>query len=164
MELSIDRIPKTELKNRYGIKTTALRDRLQALGIKPIVEGRKSYISGEDLAKLDELALHLEKGGKLRDFEGITDRPFFDNSPIVNDKITDIVNDSKDPFIDLLILQRIADFGWLINTSRLALILGISPRSLNKKKIYYHCGFACLKAGKQRGENVWSVKMLGENC
>ncbi len=173
-QLSIDRIPKKELENRYGIKVTALRDRLNALDILPEYDGRKAYIRGEDVARLDKLAVHLEDGGLLDEFiekglEGSADKISeltINTNQLRNEnrvtKLKKAIADAPDPFIDLILLQKIAEMGWLLDTQRLAVILGISRDSLRKKKIYSHCGFVCIKAGKQRGNSVWSVKMLGE--
>lgn len=161
--LAIDRIPKKQLENRYGIKTTALKDRIKALGIKPVVEGRLSYISGEDLVKLDELHQHLESGGTLTNFSDsqlVLSRSQQQLILSSEAKLARAIEQSNEPFIDLLLLQRFNDSQWLIDTKRLAIILGIKEGTLRKKKTYYHCGFVCTKVGKQRGQNVWQVKLV----
>lgn len=58
----IDRVLVKELESRYQIGKTALYSRLNALGITPIKEGKRSYISGEQLAELDKLDGHIKSG------------------------------------------------------------------------------------------------------
>lgn len=52
---------------------------------------------------------------------------------------------SQDPLFDLEMLQRICDRHWLMPTSRLAPLLGISAKYLNSKKQYNYCGFTVVK-------------------
>lgn len=64
---------------------------------------------------------------------------------------------SSDPLADLELLQRVADHGWLIPTSRLAAIVGLSPGTLSGRKEFSYCGFTISKAGKQGNETAWKV-------
>ncbi|MBD0344908.1 MAG: hypothetical protein ICV63_08805 [Coleofasciculus sp. Co-bin14] len=61
----IDRIWVKDLEKRYGIGKTALYTRLESLQIKPIKDGKRSYVSGEQLTELDKLDEHLRSGGVL---------------------------------------------------------------------------------------------------
>ena len=160
---AIDRIPKKQLENRYSIKEGALNHRIKSLGIKPAIDGRNSYISGEDLAKLDKLHRHLEDGGTITNFAP-------EKMAIVNtstrltvssaQKLEMAIEQSNEPFIALLLLQKFNDTGWLIDTKRLAIILGISYHTLIRKKEYKYCGFICSKVGKEQGISVWKVKLI----
>ena len=64
---------------------------------------------------------------------------------------------SADPLADLELLQRLADHGWLIPTSRLAAIVGLSPSTLSGRKEFSYCGFTISKAGKQGNQTAWKV-------
>jgi hypothetical protein len=64
---------------------------------------------------------------------------------------------SQDPLFDLELLQRISDRAYLLPTSRLAPILGISPKYLSSKKNYCHCGFILNKEAIVGGKILWKV-------
>jgi hypothetical protein len=66
-------------------------------------------------------------------------------------------NEPADPLADLEVLQRLADHGWLIPTSRLAAIVGLSPSTLSGHKEFSYCGFTISKAGKQGNQTAWKV-------
>lgn len=68
MNTEIDRFPVSDLPDRYGIRRTALYERLNTLAIKPERQGNKSYISGLQLQVLDDLDAHIKRGGILSDF------------------------------------------------------------------------------------------------
>jgi hypothetical protein len=65
--------------------------------------------------------------------------------------------ESADPLADLELLQRLADHGWLIPTSRLAAIVGLSPGTLSGRFEFSYCGFTIRKAGKQGNQTAWKV-------
>lgn len=65
--------------------------------------------------------------------------------------------ESADPLADLELLQRLADHGWLIPTSRLAAIVGLSPGTLSGRFEFSYCGFTISKAGKQGNQTAWKV-------
>jgi hypothetical protein len=64
---------------------------------------------------------------------------------------------AQDPLFDLELLQRISDRAYLLPTSRLAPILGISPKYLSGKKNYCHCGFIVSKEAIVAGKTLWKV-------
>ena len=66
---------------------------------------------------------------------------------------------SSDPLADLELLQRLADHGWLIPTSRLAAIVGLSPSTLSGRKEFNYSGFTISKAGKQGNQTAWKVSL-----
>jgi hypothetical protein len=65
--------------------------------------------------------------------------------------------ESADPLADLELLQRLADHGWLIPTSRLTAIVGLSPGTLSGRFEFSYCGFTIRKAGKQGNQTAWKV-------
>lgn len=172
-EVFIDKFPKSELESRYDIKTTALNNRLSALGVETLFEGRKAFIKGEDLHLLDTLDKHLKRGGTLADFvtelmvRATPKEETYGKAVITLDYNYNDYNEkrlkqnllsSDDPFIDLTLLQKLADLDWAIDTKRLAAILGLSFTTLRKRKTISHCGFSCYRVGKERGGIVWKVK------
>lgn len=58
----------SELDEKYGIRKTAKNERLKALYIKPIRQGRNFLINAEQLQLMDDLNAHLKTGGKTEDF------------------------------------------------------------------------------------------------
>lgn len=150
----IDRVPISTLLDRYEIGKTALYDRLKKCGITPERDGKNSYISGEDLLKLDAVDRHLKTGGGLSKITSTSKIIKQDFAQITRQ----IILETNNPFCDLQMLQNLYEKGWLIETSRLAAILNILPSTLNRKKEYFYCGFVCVKVKKQRGLNVWEIK------
>ena len=157
--VNVDRVPISHLYDRYGIKKTALRNRLKKAGIKPINEGRKSYVSAEQLRLLDELNANLKSSGVIKSINN--DSVLF--KPDFVQITQQILAETNNPFCDLEMLQTLCDRGWLIDTARLAKILRISPTTLIKHRKYYHCGFCCVKTSKQRGNSVWKVLKYGDD-
>ena len=153
----IDRLPTASLLDRYGIGKTALYDRFKIIGIKPIKESNKSYVTQEQLMKLDAVDEHLKRGGSLSDFALVKSHGSRNNLAKVTQQILTLTNN---PFCDLEMLQNLADRQWLIDSKRLAIILNTSPRTLNRTDNYYYCGFVCSKKGKQGGRNVWQIAKL----
>jgi hypothetical protein len=64
----IDRFPVQQLMERYKIKETSVYARLRAIGIRPIKEGRRSFLSPEQLERLDRLDSWLQAGGTNEGF------------------------------------------------------------------------------------------------
>ena len=67
----IDPYPVSQLTTRFGIGRTALYDRINALNIVPTKQGSKSFVTKEQLHRLDELDEHLKEGGAIADFERV---------------------------------------------------------------------------------------------
>lgn len=65
--------------------------------------------------------------------------------------------DSHDPLEDLDLLQKISDRHYLLPSKRLAPILGISAKQLNRYKIYVHCGFVVSREDKVGSKILWKV-------
>lgn len=62
-----------------------------------------------------------------------------------------------DPLFDLVVLQRISDNCWLLPTARLAPLLDISKKQLNRYRQYYFCGFVVTKEIRIQGKTLWKV-------
>ncbi len=69
MSGEIDRYPVSQLPARYGdLARSAFYKRMDALGIKPVRIGARSYVSAEDVALLDELHRFIQGGGSAPEF------------------------------------------------------------------------------------------------
>ncbi|MFW6359395.1 MAG: hypothetical protein ACOC0N_09330 [Chroococcales cyanobacterium] len=68
MESEIDRFPVKNLMERYNITRSVLYNRFKGLGIVPTRFGRQSYVTGEELALLDQLHQYIQAGGYITDF------------------------------------------------------------------------------------------------
>ena len=68
MESEIDRFPVKNLMERYNITRSVLYNRLKGLGIVPTKFGRQSYVTGEELALLDQLHDYIQAGGYITGF------------------------------------------------------------------------------------------------
>jgi hypothetical protein len=63
----------------------------------------------------------------------------------------------QDPLFDLELLQRISDRAYLLPATRLAPIVGLSPKYLNDKKIHHHCGFILTREVNLGAKYLWKV-------
>ncbi|NBD18872.1 MAG: hypothetical protein GVY04_22875 [Cyanobacteria bacterium] len=68
MESEIDRFPVKSLMERYNITRSVLYNRFKGLGIIPTKFGRQSYVTGEELALLDQLHEYIQAGGYITGF------------------------------------------------------------------------------------------------
>ncbi|MEO0647649.1 MAG: hypothetical protein AAFZ17_16075 [Cyanobacteria bacterium J06650_10] len=65
---NIDRIPVNQLSDRYNLARSAVYKRLTDLGIQREKIGNRAYVSGEQLALLDELHRFIGVGGNISEF------------------------------------------------------------------------------------------------
>jgi len=177
-DAQIDRFPVAGLVDRYGIKSAALYNRFDALGIKPLKTGRTSYLTSEQLKQMDELQQHLQRGGGLADFPSRTpvetspadgaDRKLISLIAILfrirlGPMITSaLVNAGKillppplSPARRGLQLAYLREFreaaeeSWLITTYDLASLLGVTSGTIvSKKQQFSSSGFVFTRAGK----------------
>jgi len=68
MESEIDRFPVKSLMERYNITRSVLYNRFKGLGIVPTKFGRQSYVTGDELALLDQLHDYVQAGGYITGF------------------------------------------------------------------------------------------------
>ena len=67
-------------------------------------------------------------------------------------------NQIKTTLSDLETLQKVLDNNWLLTTSKIAEIIGLSPNTISKKKQYSYCGFIFTKIGKQGKQTLWKIE------
>jgi hypothetical protein len=179
MNTEIDRFPVADLPTRYGIKRTALYERLGSLSIRPQKLGNKSYVSGEQLARLDDLHAHLQRGGGIADFlqkpEDSSDEYDEQGGQLVqSDQPTALVTLVEalasrgitvqmaptpiDSLAYLRVLQQAAEQEWELSTSELAALLNLTPSTIRRYGgSFADSGFTFTRTGKKRGEIAWAV-------
>ena len=67
-------------------------------------------------------------------------------------------NQTLSPLNDLETLQKVLDNNWLLTTTKIAKIIGLSPNTISKKTQYYYCGFSFTKIGKQGKQSLWKIE------
>lgn len=67
-EHDLYKFPTRKLPERYKVSKRLVYKRLGALHIKPIKEGKNSYITAEQLQLMDDLHAHLKAGRKTNEF------------------------------------------------------------------------------------------------
>lgn len=184
---NLDRLPVSQLTNRYEIGRTSLYKRLSDLNIKPHTLGNKAYVDAKQLDLLDRLDQHLKSGHQTAEFlevvqlfteqsneqttEQFTEQSDLDisapslalsNDPTIFNILSDLAAGlSRAPTADisarLHLLQDACDHGWLLPTSELAQVLAISPRTLTHHKSYQRYGFLFTKVGRSGIESAWKV-------
>jgi len=170
----LDRFPVGELPRRWGISRSVAYKRMQELGIQGYKDGRRSYVTGEQLQLLDELDAHIRADGTVAEFlerKGIAaaDKPAKQQQADASvERFTDTVERlaeafggseiPEDPLWDLRQLQAAEDHGWLLSSRRLALILGLTPQTINKRRPQFESGGFLLVAHKVvRRQQLWRV-------
>ena len=177
MNAQIDRFPVSDLPSRYSIKRTALYERLKALKLKPIKQGNKSYLDGDQLKRLDELHAHIQRGGGITDF--VTEQKQPNSGQTEQTEQTDPtgqlaqINQSgalvalvevltsrlvpaivskltppAPPLAHLEALEKAYEKGWLLSTSELAQLLRLSPKTIRGYgDSFREAGFTFTRAG-----------------
>ncbi len=182
MNAQIDRFPVSDLPSRYSIKRTALYERLKALKLKPIKQGNKSYLDGDQLKRLDELHAHIQRGGGITDFLQEPEQPSSEQTdptgqlaqinqsgalvalvevltsrlvPAIVSKLTP----PAPPLAHLEALEKAYEKGWLLSTSELAQLLRLSPKTIRGYgDSFREAGFTFTRAGtRARQETAWKV-------
>lgn len=181
--MEIDRIPLSQLPSRYGIARSALYTRLKDLQIEPLKEGRKAYVDGHQLQRLDDLHQHIQQGGNTGEFLKQTrlGQSSTNNSEaLVQDSLGQIQPTAFVALVESLVkrlipvtgnrlsylreLEEAYENGWLLSTSELADLLGLSPKTLAKYGREFHdAGFIFTRAGnRKRGEIAWAISKVDD--
>lgn len=181
----IDRFPIGQLSARYNdLARSAVYKRLEALNIKAQKIGNKGFISGQQLALMDELHRFLQQGGNTAEFlEGrgmgaVGDRPrqsapppnsssgpLSAGPPDVMQFMAAIASrlgpqtSERDRFAYFKTLEEAAKGGWLLRTSELADLLDLPEAEIRAYgDRFMDAGFVFTKAGyRSRGEVAWRV-------
>jgi response regulator of citrate/malate metabolism len=139
-------------------------------------------VSGEQLARLDDLHAHLQRGGGIADFlqkpEDSSDEYDEQGGQLVqSDQPTALVALVEtlasrlegitvqmaptriDSLAYLRVLQEAAEQEWELSTSELAALLNLAPDTIRRYgKSFTDSGFTFTRTGgKKRGEIAWAV-------
>lgn len=189
MAVEVDLIPVSQLHDRYGIARSNLYNRLKDLKIESIKQGRKAFITASQLQMLDGLDAHLQQGGttsefmaKLSSSQSLTTVPT-SQTEVYNPQSTEIVTEPTftvqpsalvgaiEAVVKRLIpinrsrlsylrdLEEAYEKGWLLSTSEIADLLGLSPKTIaNYGQEFTDAGFIFARVGiRKGGEIAWSV-------
>ncbi|ACK74150.1 conserved hypothetical protein (plasmid) [Gloeothece citriformis PCC 7424] len=183
----VDQIPLSTLPSRYDIARSALYTRLKDLKIEPIKQGKKAYVNSEHLQLLDELHEHISKGGTTNEFlkqranfsTGLsrTNERTKTKSELVIDSTGQITIQPSgtlsvvEAIVNRLLpatgnrlaylreLEEAYEKGWLLSTSEVADLLGLSPKTVREYgKKFTDAGFVFTRAGTRKGgEIAWTI-------
>jgi hypothetical protein len=183
--MEVDRVPVSQLPSRYGIARSALYTRLKDLKIDPHKQGKKAFVDASQLERLDALHSHIQKGGTTGEFLKQLDtsgqlatpdspgqsRTFVQDSPgqitasptaalvTVVEAIVKRLMPAPSRLSYLLQLEEAYSHGWLLSTSELADLLGLTPGTITDYgQEFNDAGFTFTRAGKRKGgEIAWRV-------
>ena len=186
MKIEIDRFPVSELRDRFNIGRTALYERMNTLSIKPMKQGIKSYVSGEQLRWMDELDAHLKSGGGLADFVQSVHQTSSEQIEQLSLPMSQSVSLTQSlPMVAVIegivqsVFTRLApqppqggmrlahlreleeayEKKWILSTSELADLLGLSASTVRGYgDQFQEAGFIFTRAGtRSRGEMAWKI-------
>ena len=188
--MTIDLIPLSQLPSRYGIARSNLYTRIKELKIESVKQGRKAFITAEQLELLDGLHAHLERGGTILGFiqilkkrghqsalvsmgeHSISYQPERANAaePIIAINPTALVStietvvkrlvpQSNNRLNYLKELEEAYQNGWLLSTSEVSDLLGLSPKTIASYGLEFNdAGFTFTRVGTRKGgEIAWSI-------
>lgn len=169
----IDPYPISGLFVRYGKSRDVVYKRLDALNITPhkLEKGNQSYITLEELWRMDALHEHVKGGGKVAEFvsEQLSSNVLPDEQP--NSIVRQLPGLNVEQFLELAqaialmlrpsdrysnyeTLERFAKNRWLIQSGQLSGLIGKQP----KGSLIQWGGFVMQRQGRW-----WSVKKRGKS-
>jgi len=177
----IDRLPVSQLQERYNLVRSAVYTRLDALGIKPEKIGNKAYLNAEQIRLMDDLHGFINSGGTTAEFKemrGIQkeDEPSGEQSsglsavpPDFGRMVAAIAAElasrfqpaapQPDRFAYYEVLEKAYQNGWFLSTSEIADLLDLLPSEIRQYgDSFTEAGFVFTKAGyRVGGEVAWKV-------
>jgi hypothetical protein len=183
--MEIDRVRVSQLPSRYSIARSALYTRLKDLKIEPEKQGKKAFVNAFQLQQLDALHEHIQKGGTTGEFlkqhscpgQLSTEDSPGQSSTIIQDSPGQIATSPTAALVTVVeaIVKRLMPApsrlsylreleeaysqGWLLSTSELADLLGLTPGTITDYgEEFSDAGFTFTRAGKRKGgEIAWRV-------
>ena len=165
----VDRVPITSLPSRYGIVRSLLYIRLKDLNIKPEKDSRQAYVNAEQLAMLDALHAHIQKGGTTSEFikqqgaiaivtESTNQQLTSVESGLIK-AIAYLMNQHPtDELQSRRQLKEVAEEGWRLSTSELlGLLMRSSIPPLDAHQRFSRMGFTFHRMGKVGRQYEWRV-------
>lgn len=148
--------PITHLKQRYNIGKQAEINRRKFLKITPNKINGQSYITEEELKKLDELDAHLKAGNSMESFRGSDKSLTYpvakeENQIIV--KMLEAIAPQKDSVSHWRKIEEAYQNGWELTTQEIHDLLGAKPSG----KEWHRGKFIFKKSGKIGRSSSWSI-------
>ena len=158
---NVDRIPVSQLIDRYNLARSAVYKRMADLGIEREKVGNRAYVSAAQVALMDELHRFIGVGGNIAEFiarkglnkpekkakkessgqsSGQSSGLALDQSDLVKlisaiaaEMSTNLpaLASSSDPLAYYESLEKAASNGWKLRTSELASLLKLTPKEIN---------------------------------
>jgi len=172
MNAEIDTYPVGDLPTRYNIGKQAMYNRLESLGIKPEKIGNRSFITAEELSRMEALHAHILAGGTMTGFLGSQPTPGeLSTRPVGTGAVstghdTDFLSlietiakalNPTDPLSHLANLERASEKGWLLTSAQVKQLIGVKPTVRKDETELVRGSFAFVKAGKIGGQSAWKV-------
>lgn len=182
--MEVDRVPLSQLPSRYSIARSAVYTRLKDLQISPSKDSKKAYVNAEQLQLLDALHEHIQKGGTTGEFlkqrekkptgQSRTEESLvlLQDNPgqisltqpaalvtLVETIVKRLLPKSGSRLSYLRELEEAYENGWLLSTSEVADLLGLSPKTVaSYGQAFADAGFVFTRAGtRKRGEIAWAI-------
>lgn len=184
METVLDNFPVSQLQSRFNIGKQAVYNRLDALNIKPLKEGNRSYLKPEQLELLDQLHEYITQGGTMAEFKSQLDT-LDSKVDRLDSKVSgqdSIVKSSQGNDLELIIklvsagiekaltsdksksplwymkeLKEASEEGWLLTTSQIQELIGVKPHTKKGSDTYTRGSFSFVKSGKIGTQTAWKV-------
>ncbi|MEH2201189.1 hypothetical protein [Nostoc sp.] len=166
------------LQDRYKLNSRqAVSNRINGLGIQPVARGQ---ISIEQLELLDRLDKHIRGGGAIADFpiqpevqvdkldklNVESDTSTTDYLPAINvmAQLMEIMMSYayaptlRSPLAIYEDLEKVVQFEWILPTSKIKELTGISPKTPKGEEVFIFGSFAFIRTGKIGRETGWQAK------
>jgi hypothetical protein len=175
MEAKTVRYPVADLTARFGISKTILYQRIKVLKIQTFRVGVAAYVNGAQFALLNALDEHLKSGQSTAEFleaSGLLAQeppphpiePFHEQvAAAIGQPPATVQTDVQCPLHwteRIRFLEDAHTHRWLLSTSQLAELIGISPATLARMQECDRNGFQFVRAGMNGSEIAWEVKKL----
>jgi len=171
----------SSLQQRYKLNSRqAIYDRINGLKIRPVAPGK---ISTEQLDLLDRLDKHIRGGGAIADFpiqpevqvdrldkldklDEPDGRIEFNNNEVsainvmaglLEKMMSYTYTRDSSPLANYEELEKAVEFEWVLPTSLVKKLIGVSPRRTEEDDTFVHGSFAFTRIGKVGRESGWQV-------
>lgn len=174
----LDRLPVSNLSQRYSLVRSAVYTRMEALKIKPERVGNRAYVNAAQVRLLDEFHQFIGSGGTTAEFlemRGLQEaqptevsgglsagQP--DIGRLISSIVSEVVNriqpaPEPSPLGYFEDLEKAARGGWELSTSELAYLLDLTLDEIQRYgDRFQDAGFVFTKVGyRGRGEAAWRV-------
>jgi hypothetical protein len=180
----VDRIPVSQLIERYSLVKSAVYERFKILGIVPEKVGIKSYVNAEQINLLDKYHQFIQNGGNKAEFREMYGGPkaakagaeMPDSTAGLSTVQPDMVQlvaaiaaqiaaklqpatPEPDPLAYYKALEEAAKSGWHLKTSEICYLLDLTPQEIKQYGDRFNeAGFMFTQVGyRSKGEVAWKV-------